>query len=112
VSTAAPSVYVPPAVHHLIAGMKHQLEIECQARRRAEELYLEEMRKRIRVEEVVDRLQKERTREQDASQPPAAQSVPSVGARVDVAGQPDGEARPTSTDTTHSKVTTGGFSAT
>jgi hypothetical protein len=47
--------------------MKYQLEIECQARRRAEELYLEEMRKRIRMEEVVDRLQKEKTREQDES---------------------------------------------
>jgi len=74
------------------------------------------MRKRIRMEEVVDRLQKERTRERDTSQPPppppAIQSIPSVDASVDVAGQPDGEARPTSTDISHSKVTTEGFSAT
>jgi hypothetical protein len=95
--------------------MKYQLEIECQARRRAEELYLEEMRKRIRMEEVVDRLQKEKTREQDESQPPppppTTQSVPSVDASVDVARQPDGEARPTSTDISHPKVTTEGFSA-
>jgi len=49
--------------------MKHQLEIECQARKRAEELYIEEMRKRIRMEKVIDKLQKERMQiqEQDAS---------------------------------------------
>lgn len=88
VSPTAPSIYVPPAVHHLLAGtrssfislteltvffcelgMKYQLEIQCQARKRAEELYLEEMRKRIGMEEIVDKLQKEKisTREQDAS---------------------------------------------
>ncbi|KAG2129905.1 hypothetical protein DEU56DRAFT_487681 [Suillus clintonianus] len=60
ISPTAPSVYVPPAVQHLITAMNRQLEIECQARRRAEELYLEEMRKRIKMEEVVDKLQKER----------------------------------------------------
>lgn len=68
-SPTAPSVYVPPAVQHLIAAMNRQLEIECQARKRAEELYLDEMRRRIKMEEVVDRLQRERgqTREQGAS---------------------------------------------
>jgi hypothetical protein len=95
--------------------MKHQLEIECQARRRAEKLYLEEMRTRIRMEEVVDRLQKEKTQEQDESQPPppppTTQSVPSVDASVDVTRRPGGKARPTSTDITHSKVATEGFSA-
>ncbi|OJA10799.1 hypothetical protein AZE42_00301 [Rhizopogon vesiculosus] len=105
VSSTAPSVYVPPAVHHLISGMKHQLEIECQARRRVEELYLEEMRKRIKMEEVIHKLQNERiqTRKQDASQTPPSQR-PSVHASAEVAGQQGGEA--VSTDPTHSKMTT------
>ncbi|KAG1757427.1 hypothetical protein EDB19DRAFT_2033573 [Suillus lakei] len=102
VSPAAPSVYVPPC------SMNHQLEIECQARRRAEELYVEEMRKRIKLEEVVDKLQREcgQTREQGASQQP-----PSLHASSEEAGQRDGEAKPTSTDTTHPNVTTEGSCA-
>ncbi|OAX44753.1 hypothetical protein K503DRAFT_2761 [Rhizopogon vinicolor AM-OR11-026] len=105
VSSTAPSVYVPPAVHHLISGMKHQLEIECQARRRIEELYLEEMRKRIKMEEVVHKLQNERiqTREQDTSQT-SPSPLPSMHASAEVAGQQDGEAG--SIDPTHSKMTT------
>lgn len=82
--------------------MKHQLEIECQARKRAEELYIEEMRKRVRMEKVIDKLQKERMQiqEQDASHPPSTPPVPSVHASSEVARQQDGEAGPTSTDTT------------
>ncbi|KAG1881814.1 hypothetical protein C8R48DRAFT_766791 [Suillus tomentosus] len=113
-SPAAPSVYVPPAVQHLIAAMNRQLEIECQARKRAEELYLDEMRRRIKMEEVVDRLQRERgqTREQSASpsqQPPSLHASPraaSTHASTEEAGQWDGGAKPTSTDTTYPDVTT------
>lgn len=113
-SPAAPSVYVPPAVQHLIAAMNRQLEIECQARKRAEELYLDEMRRRIKMEEVVDRLQRERgqIREQDASpsqQPPSLHASPraaSTHASPEEAGQWDGGPKPTSTDTTYPDVTT------
>ncbi|KAG1867912.1 hypothetical protein DFJ58DRAFT_768311 [Suillus subalutaceus] len=103
VSPTAPSIYVPPAVQHLIAAMNRQLDFECQARKRAEELYLDEMRKRIKMEEVVDRLQRERgqVEEQGASQqPPSSHASPrraSAHASPEEAGQQDGEAKPTST---------------
>lgn len=82
--------------------MKHQLEIECQARKRAEELYIEEMRKRIRMEKIIDKLQKERMQiqERDASHLPPPPPVPSVHASSEVVRQQDGEARPMPTDTT------------
>ncbi|KAG1783806.1 hypothetical protein EV702DRAFT_1055598 [Suillus placidus] len=110
-SPAAPSIYVPPAVQHLIAAMNRQLEIECKARKRAEELYIDEMRKRIKMEEVVDRLQRERgqTREQGASQQPPSLHVSSRAASAhssqEEAGQQDDEANPTSMDTTYPNVT-------
>lgn len=116
-SPTAPSVYVPPAVQHLIAAMNHQLEIECQARIRAEELYLDEMRKRIKMEEVVDRLQRERgqVQEQGASQqPPSLHTSPhaaSAHVSLEEARQQDGEAKPTSTDITYPNVTTEGSCA-
>jgi len=86
--------------------MNRQLEIECQARRRAEELYLEEMRLRIKMEEVLDKLQKGWSQKQDqgASQLPPLFTAPcaaeSAHATPEEAVQRDGEARPTSTDTT------------
>ncbi|KAG2350513.1 hypothetical protein BDR05DRAFT_27305 [Suillus weaverae] len=116
-SPAAPSIYVPPAVQHLIAAMNRQLEIECKARKRAEALYLDEMRKRIQMEEVVDRLQRERgqTREQGASQQPPSLHVSSRAASAhaspEEAGQQDDEAKPTSTDTAYPNVTTEGSCA-
>ncbi|KAG0709005.1 hypothetical protein DFH29DRAFT_352720 [Suillus ampliporus] len=113
VSSTAPSVYVPPAVQQLIAAMKHQLEIECRARRRAEELYLEEMRKRIEMEEVIDKLQKECG--QSAIQPPpsldTAMRAASAHVSPELHGPRDGEARLTSIDITHPNVTTESSSA-
>lgn len=117
VSPTAPSIYVPPAVQHLIAAMNRQLEMECQARKRAEELYIDEMRKRIKMEEVVDRLQREReqVQKQGASQqPPSLHASPhaaSAHASPEEARQQDGEAKPASTDTTHPNVTTEGSCA-
>ncbi|KAG2159579.1 uncharacterized protein EDB93DRAFT_1244370 [Suillus bovinus] len=111
-SPAAPSVYVPPAVQHLIAAMKRQLEIECQARKRAEELYLDEMRLRIQMEEVVDRSQRERgqTQERGTSQRyPSVHASPratSAHASPEGAGQRDGEVEPISIDTTYPNATT------
>ncbi|KAG1755142.1 uncharacterized protein EDB91DRAFT_1097520 [Suillus paluster] len=117
VSPTAPSIYVPPAVQHLIAAMNHQLDIESQARRRAEELYSEEMHKRIKIEEVLDKLQKEcgERREHGAIQPPpslhAAPPEASARASPELHGQRDDEAGLTSTDITHPNVTMEGCSA-
>jgi hypothetical protein len=92
--------------------MNRQLEIECQARKRAEELYLDEMRKRIKMEKVVDRLQRERgqTPEQEASQQrPSLHS--SAHASPEESGQQDGETKPASTDTAYPNITTEGSCA-
>ncbi|KAG2159591.1 uncharacterized protein EDB93DRAFT_1111058 [Suillus bovinus] len=107
-SPAAPSVYVPPAVQHLIAAMKRQLEIECQARKRAEELYLDEMRLRIQMEEMVDRLQRERGRGTSQQHPSvhASPRATSVHASPEGAGQRDGGAEPIPIDTTYPNATT------
>jgi hypothetical protein len=97
--------------------MNRQLEIECQARKRAEELYLDEMRKRINMEKVVDRLQRERGQalEQGASpQLPSLHASPratSAHASPEEAGQRDGGAKSTSTDTTYPNITTEGSCA-
>lgn len=106
-SPAAPSIYVPPAVQHLIAAMNRQLEIECQARKRAEELYLDEMRLRIKMEKMVDILQRERgqTLEQGASQQPPSLHASAL-ASPEEAGQRDGEAKLPSNDTTYPNITT------
>lgn len=117
VSPTAPSIYVPPAVQHLITAMNRQLEIECQARKRAEELYLDEMRKRIKMEKVVDRLQRERgqTPEQETSQQRPSLHAPSRAASAhaspEEAGQQDGETKPPSTDTAYLNITTEGSCA-
>lgn len=97
--------------------MNRQLEIECQARKRAEELYLDEMRKRIKMEKVVDRLQRERgqTPEQEASQQRpslhASSRAASAHASPEEAGQQDGETKPPSTDTAYPNITTEGSCA-
>lgn len=117
VSPTSPSIYVPPAVQHLITAMNRQLEIECQARKRAEELYLDEMHKRIEMEKVIDRLQRERgqTPEQGASQqPPSLHASPraaSAHASPEEAGQRGGEAEPAFTDTAYPNITTEGSCA-
>ncbi|KAF8844050.1 hypothetical protein BDN67DRAFT_963542 [Paxillus ammoniavirescens] len=56
-------IYVPPALGHLIAGMKRQLNAEAQARRRAEELYEAELRRRVAAEQVIQGLRTERERQ-------------------------------------------------
>jgi hypothetical protein len=93
--------------------MNRQLEIERQARKRAEELYLDEMRKRIKMEKVVDRLQRERgqTPEQEASQQRPSSRAASAHASPEEAGQHDGETKPTSTDTAYPNITTEGSCA-
>ncbi|KAG2368292.1 hypothetical protein BDR07DRAFT_1391666 [Suillus spraguei] len=115
VSPAMPSIYVPPAVQHLFAAMNRQLEIECQARKRAEELYLDEMRKRIQMEEVVDRLQRERGQTQELGtpqQPPSLHASPrTASASPEEAGQRDGETQSTPIDTTYPSTTTEGSCA-
>lgn len=118
VSPAMPSIYVPPAVQHLFAAMNRQLEIECQARKRAEELYLDEMRKRIQMEEVVDRLQRERGQTQELGtpqQPPSLHASPrTASASPEEAGQRDGETQSTpidTIDTTYPNTTTEGSCA-
>ncbi|KIJ21624.1 hypothetical protein PAXINDRAFT_95167 [Paxillus involutus ATCC 200175] len=59
----ASQIYVPPALGHLIAGMKRQLNAEAQARRRAEELYEVELRRRVAAEQVIQGLRTERERQ-------------------------------------------------
>ncbi|KIK95379.1 hypothetical protein PAXRUDRAFT_11475 [Paxillus rubicundulus Ve08.2h10] len=59
----ASHIYVPPALGHLIAGMKRQLNAEAQARRRAEELYQAELRRRVRAEQIIRGLCTERERQ-------------------------------------------------
>ncbi|CCM00908.1 uncharacterized protein FIBRA_02954 [Fibroporia radiculosa] len=50
------SLYVPPGVSELIEGMKHALDLENRARRRAEDRYADEVQKRIEAEHAVARL--------------------------------------------------------
>lgn len=50
-----------------VTDMKHTLDLEGKARRNAEERYLEEVRKRIALEKVVESLQLERQAGVDAS---------------------------------------------
>ncbi|KAH9937558.1 uncharacterized protein B0H18DRAFT_1113377 [Fomitopsis serialis] len=50
------SMYVPPAVAHLIEAMNHALTLERTARRRAEERLADELRRRVHAELVADLL--------------------------------------------------------
>ncbi|EGO04053.1 hypothetical protein SERLA73DRAFT_175785 [Serpula lacrymans var. lacrymans S7.3] len=49
-------VYIPSSVHQLVNNMKHELEMEGRARRKAEDLHLEELRKRVKLEVIMDSL--------------------------------------------------------
>ncbi|KAG1889645.1 uncharacterized protein F5891DRAFT_1073481 [Suillus fuscotomentosus] len=88
-SPAAPSVYVPPAVQHLIAGASRWKKWLIDYRGNGDQI-----------------------REQDASpsqQPPSLHASPraaSTHASPEEAGQWDGGPKPTSTDTTYPDVTT------
>ncbi|KAH7931140.1 hypothetical protein BV22DRAFT_1027902 [Leucogyrophana mollusca] len=77
-------IYVPPGIHQLIASMKRELELEGQARQKAEDMYLKEMQKRIAVESVISNLREEFRHtwaHASSSTRSAAQAPPGVGSR-------------------------------
>ncbi|KAG9314488.1 hypothetical protein JVU11DRAFT_5285 [Chiua virens] len=57
--SVASHLYVPPGLGKLISGMREQLTMEARARGRAEELYQEELRRRIAAEKVIEELRAE-----------------------------------------------------
>jgi len=56
ISKGQESIYVPPAVAHLIGTMNHALTLERTARQRAEERLTDELRRRVHAELVADLL--------------------------------------------------------
>lgn len=62
--------------------MKHQLETEGRARRRAEELYLEEMQRRMRMEDVIGKLRKEKIQPVERKASPTRVYVSNASAKV------------------------------
>ncbi|KAL4268160.1 hypothetical protein AB1N83_001326 [Pleurotus pulmonarius] len=56
--TAAPAMYVPPGAQELITSMKRSLDNVEKARRKLEERYLQEMHKRIALENELARLRR------------------------------------------------------
>ncbi|KDQ30657.1 hypothetical protein PLEOSDRAFT_1092232 [Pleurotus ostreatus PC15] len=56
--TGAPAMYVPPGAQELITSMKRSLDSVEKARRKLEERYLQEMHKRIALENELARLRR------------------------------------------------------
>ncbi|KAF8140106.1 hypothetical protein EV363DRAFT_1393027 [Boletus edulis] len=52
-------LYVPPSLGKLVSGMREQLVMEARARRKAEELYQTELRRRISAEKTIEDLRTE-----------------------------------------------------
>ncbi|KAJ8521430.1 hypothetical protein ONZ45_g1891 [Pleurotus djamor] len=57
-NTNSQSMYIPPSAQELIIGLKHSLDNVEKARRKMEQRYLEEMHKRIALEDELARLRR------------------------------------------------------